>query len=276
MEARTFRSLQLVYSLDVTDPDFRVELYNLLDATRTAETPLVHFVLASHGHEEFTVCVGDEPVLTTRLASFAISHLLWEINRRAVECSRGDRLLLHAAAAQCDDGAVLLAGTSGVGKSTLVAALVVAGFGYLTDDVVPLDAPEGRADAYPKPISLDRSALSLFPVLQPNLLHSRVVGDEFFVTAAMLGGIVAEGAVPRLVIFPSYVPHARCEAVAMSRAEAAVRLAENAFNFSELGTNALALLAGRQKVCLLSRRVFGTRSRRRLHLGPVRRVVVIR
>ena len=227
----------------------------------------MHFVLSARGHEEFTVCVGDEPVLTTHLASFAISHLLWEINRRAVECSRDDRLLLHAAAAQCDDGVVLLAGNSGVGKSTLVAALVVAGFGYLTDDVVPLDAPAGRADAYPKPISLDRSALSLFPVLQPNL-QSRVVGDELFATAAMLGGSVAEGAMPRLIIFPSYVPDAPFDVMRMSRAEAVVRLAENSFNFSERGASALALLAGRWRVCVLPRRVFGARSRRRLHLGP--------
>jgi hypothetical protein len=138
----------------------------------------------------------------------------------------------------------LIPGTSGAGKSTLVAALVAAGFGYLTDDVVPLDEPEGRADAYPKPISLDRSTLALFPALRQNpSMPSRVMGDEFFVTAALLGGVGAEGAVPRLIIFPSYVPHAPCEAVAMSRAEAAVRLAQNSFSFSAHGANALALLA---------------------------------
>ncbi len=243
MKPRTFRSLQLVYSLDVTDPDLRVELYNLLDATRSAETPRVHFVLAARGHQEFTVSVGDESVLTTGLASFAISHLFWEINRRAVECSRDDRLLLHAAAARWDDGVVVLAGNSGAGKSTLVAALVVAGFGYLTDEVVGLVEPEGSADAYPKPISLDRSALALFPALHQNPSVTRVMGDEFFVTATMLGGIGAEGAVPRLIIFPNYVPHARSDPVPMSRAEAAVKLAQNSFNFSDRGANALALLA---------------------------------
>ena len=57
---------------------------------------------------------------------------------------------LHAAAVAAGDGAVLLLGTSGVGKSSLAAALVERGFPLLADDVtgVTLDA-DGRPVALP-------------------------------------------------------------------------------------------------------------------------------
>ena len=57
---------------------------------------------------------------------------------------------LHAAAVETDAGAILLLGRSGIGKSSLAAALVERGFALLADDVtgVVLDT-EGRLLALP-------------------------------------------------------------------------------------------------------------------------------
>ena len=54
-------------------------------------------------------------------------------------------LMLHAAAVKTDGGAALLLGRSGVGKSSLAAALVERGFPLVADDVtgVVLDAGGG-------------------------------------------------------------------------------------------------------------------------------------
>lgn len=54
-------------------------------------------------------------------------------------------LTLHASAVESSGGAVLFAGRSGIGKSTLLAALIDRGFAMLNDDVagIVLDA-EGR------------------------------------------------------------------------------------------------------------------------------------
>ncbi len=61
---------------------------------------------------------------------------------------------LHAAATVSPSGQVLLiTGTGGAGKSTLAAALVAAGHGYLGDDVV-LVAPGGALLAFPRPFHL--------------------------------------------------------------------------------------------------------------------------
>jgi hypothetical protein len=61
---------------------------------------------------------------------------------------------LHALAVASDDGAIVLAGASGSGKSTTAATLVQHGWRYLSDEVAALD-PSGRVRPYPKPISID-------------------------------------------------------------------------------------------------------------------------
>jgi hypothetical protein len=61
---------------------------------------------------------------------------------------------LHAGATVSPSGQVLvIVGTGGSGKSTLTAALVAAGHGYLGDDVV-LVAPGGVLFAFPRPFHL--------------------------------------------------------------------------------------------------------------------------
>ena len=48
-------------------------------------------------------------------------------------------LAFHAAAVSCAKGAVLIAGDSGVGKSTLLAALLKRGYNLLADDLAAVD-----------------------------------------------------------------------------------------------------------------------------------------
>jgi hypothetical protein len=58
---------------------------------------------------------------------------------------------LHAAAVACGKSAVLLAGESGTGKSTLASRLMLAGCGFLADDVTALSLQNGRLLAHPGP-----------------------------------------------------------------------------------------------------------------------------
>jgi hypothetical protein len=61
--------------------------------------------------------------------------------------------LLHAAALWLDDGAVVLAGPSGAGKTTLTLALLRRGARYLTEEVVLLGA-DGQVRGLARPIHL--------------------------------------------------------------------------------------------------------------------------
>jgi HPr Serine kinase C-terminal domain len=55
----------------------------------------------------------------------------------------------HASAVEIGGGAVLLAGGSGLGKSTLALNMHLAGAGFLADDSVAVEARRGRLVAYP-------------------------------------------------------------------------------------------------------------------------------
>ena len=77
-----------------------------------------------------------------------------------------DRQPLHAAALERDGAALLLAGRSGVGKSTLVYAAMRAGFRVLTEDCVFLESrPETRVWGMPGSVHLLPEAVRWFPEL---------------------------------------------------------------------------------------------------------------
>lgn len=76
---------------------------------------------------------------------------------------RSQRLLvLHAGAViHPDGGVVVLAGRSGAGKSTLTAALVQAGWGYLTDEAIGIRVGTLEVVGFPKPLALDATGRKL-------------------------------------------------------------------------------------------------------------------
>ena len=74
--------------------------------------------------------------------------------------------LLHAAAVGTDDGALLITGKGGVGKSTTALACLTSGMRYVGDDylVVRVD-PEPRVFSLYSTAKLDRAQLDRFPEL---------------------------------------------------------------------------------------------------------------
>lgn len=63
-------------------------------------------------------------------------------------------LFVHAAGVATSEGALLLAGSSGAGKTTLTIELLKGGWSYLSDDVVPVARPDGLAHPFPRPLGI--------------------------------------------------------------------------------------------------------------------------
>jgi hypothetical protein len=84
---------------------------------------------------------------------------------------------IHGSGLARPDGALILAGRSGSGKTTMAAALMAAGWDYMSDDTILL-AP-GTLEAIPVPYSLSikQGSWSLlrskFPALRDNCVHVR-------------------------------------------------------------------------------------------------------
>lgn len=120
-----------------------------------------------------------------------IEALMVAVRSRVAHAAR-DRLFVHAGAVAWRDGAIVMPGRSGTGKTTLVAALVRAGAEYYSDDYAVLDF-EGKVHPYARPLSFR----------QGEYRRVRRSADEY------LGGSLANRPLPvRLVLSCVYEPGA--------------------------------------------------------------------
>lgn len=180
-------------------------------------------------------------LIRTEAASIAFRHLLFEANRHAID-GTPDLVLVHASAAVLDGRAIVMPGPMGAGKSTLVAALVDAGLGYLTDEVVALDPATGVVVPYPKYISLGPALAHLVP--DPAVEIRAILGDQRLVSPeAIRPGAVAAAALPRVVVFPRYERGAATAVTRLHPAAALSTLAQHAFHLDHDGPRVLATLA---------------------------------
>lgn len=186
-------------------------------------------------------------VVASPVPAVAVTHLLWEANRRALEHTPG-RALLHAAAVTRGDRAAILVGPQESGKSTLAAALVGRyGLGYLTDEAVALDPATGVVDPYPKYVSVGADVGDLLPELDPlgdpRLLA--LLGDLTVVPASTFGADRLAGPTrATVVVLPTYVPDAPTEVELLSPAAALHAVAQHAYHVARDGDLVMDALAG--------------------------------
>lgn len=118
-----------------------------------AGAPSLHFRIDRGAGGGFTLARdGVEPVRCPDLAD-----LLYDIEKDVtveLQKLRADLLFLHAAAVVLNGRAALIASASGGGKSTTTWALLHHGFGYLSDELSPVDVASMRVLAYPHAICL--------------------------------------------------------------------------------------------------------------------------
>lgn len=177
--------------------------------------------------------------------------LLWWVNR--VVCfETGHRIMVHAAVAAGPGGAVLLPAPAESGKTTLVAGLIGAGFGYLTDEAAALDPATGIVDAYPKALSIDPGSWPLFPHLRPDLPTelSHYVARQWHVPPATVGpGAVGVSARPAWIVTPRYEAGAATTIEPLSRPDTLALLARESFNLARFGQAGLEALADVVRRC---------------------------
>lgn len=175
-----------------------------------------------------------------------VALLLWWINR-TVCFETHHRLMVHAAVAAVDGRAVVMPGPQESGKTTLVAALVADGFGYLTDEAAAFEPATGAIEAYPKWLSMKAGSWPLFAHLRPELapaLAPFATAQWHLDPEAIRPGAVVPAAEPAWLIAPRYQPGAATALEPMTRAEALATLAGEAFNLARVGQDGFSTLAG--------------------------------
>jgi hypothetical protein len=172
------------------------------------EREVPHFTLITHDGLEYLLTRDD--VLLARADLDIALHVFDAQLRAYIALHSPDRVFVHAGVVAQGGRAILIAGRSFTGKTTLVAELVRAGATYYSDEYAPLDA-DGLVHPYPKPLSIR--------------LDGRI-GTRHDV--ATLGGSPGTEPIPvGLVVVTQYKPGATWEPETLSSGEAVLALLSN-------------------------------------------------
>lgn len=142
--------------------------------------------------------------------------------------TRPELFFLHAAALERHGRCIVITAASGTGKSTTTLALQRHGFGYLSDELAPVDLRSGSVLAYPHALCLK----SVPPAPYQQLPDHLATAHTLHVPASALALGTTDTALPlgALVFLSRDAADTESRLTKISVAEATARLYSNALN----------------------------------------------
>lgn len=200
--------------------------FGAMSAHSDGELTDLHYRVELEG-EAFSVSRQDQP---SESGSGLDDLVYWLDKDLTIELQRKrkDLFFLHAAAVEWRGNAYLLTGESGDGKSTTTWALLHHGFGYLSDELSPIDLRAMQVCAYPHALCVKQQPPPPYG-LPPEAMH---LGRTIHVPANVLPGPVITEPRPLGGIFViRYSPDASAPDMRrISAAEGAARMYVTALN----------------------------------------------
>lgn len=150
-------------------------------------------------------------------------------------------LVIHAAVLEKNNKTVIMPAPPGSGKSTLCASLAMSGWRLLSDELAIVDLNGGSVYPFTRPINLKNDSIDLVKKTFTNAVFGPVARDTVKGTVSHLKplescvNLAAQKAAPAWIIFPLYKPNSKPVLVPISQSESFMKVAENSFNYSELG-----------------------------------------
>jgi hypothetical protein len=185
---------------------------------QTCGVPEITWNLEANG--AWKVSLGDGGSLVGDVAN-GLAESIIEINRLAAASVSAERTVLHAGAFEVGGAAIAVTGASGAGKSTVVAAAVLRGHGYLADEVCVVDPAANLVRPYYRPIGLRAGGAAAIGVSIPEKPRDAFL--EVYPWMASRHGRLADATPLRLLAFVDRRP-GPVELVPVDAAEALVRL----------------------------------------------------
>ena len=244
---RRFVALGFDFEIETTDPALGRYLDSVLSpfARKGRGANRYAVVWEAAPDEQFVLYFQGERQRRSSDGGTVVAYLFWHINSQVISQSN-QSLLVHAAGAELDGRAVVLPGPSGSGKSTLVAGLIRAGFRYLTDEAIALDAATGDVVPFHKQLKLDSGSQHLLPELRPRLdpsLKRYETTDWIVDVRSLRSDVLAPPTPPAFVIGPAYRRGAATRLIPLRPAETVMLMIQNALNLPAHGKDGLEVLA---------------------------------
>ncbi|GGI03991.1 hypothetical protein [Egicoccus halophilus] len=235
-----FLAVAHAFTVVTDEPSLTRHLDTVLAPLATASTtvPTSHYRLAVRARPA-TLHADDRLLIRADEPSRPLAHLLHAVNEAARRSTSA--CVLHAAVADRGDGAVVFAAASESGKSTLVRALVDAGWGYLSDEYAIVH-DDLTVQPYARPISLDPGSWQLFAQHRPDPppAVTALLPDQWQLPVP---DPVRERRPVRAVVLPRHVPGAASRLVPVAPLDAVRLLLGCSFSRQEQPGRDLALLS---------------------------------
>jgi len=185
---------------------------------------------------EFVLSFDDRPVFRSQSAEDACSELEWTITNAALD-QLGQYLQLHAGGIVINNGALLLVGDHGLGKTSLVTALVLAGGRPLSDDIILIDPGSQQLRPFPRAFKMCAFHTLALPELSEHFEpvdFSRI--DSIRVNPeSTFGGCFAREANCELIVFLQDPRRDAPQLLPIGQADAFERLLQATLNFKRHG-----------------------------------------
>lgn len=182
----------------------------------------------------YTLRAGDEIVAGTPDPERVAEQLLWRVSADALAGCE-EYLLVHAGAISTPDAqGILVLGDSGAGKTTLVAALVQEGYGYLSDEAGVIDLGDGTMHPWPRPLGFE-------PATQ-QMVRFAGHGSRHVLAESLRPGAIGTRCRIRHVIDYSYLADAETSVCPLSGGEAVVAIGRSSPGLRHHGQRGLDLI----------------------------------
>jgi hypothetical protein len=174
-----------------------------------------------------------------------LHYAIWDVHRIVPTWSR-DFLFVHAGSVARHGRGLLLPAPPGRGKSSLVAALLLRGFAYLSEELGAIDPVSGRAYPFPKRLSLDPEALRFFPGVADRLQDRAASGVPLakrYARPEDFGADVAAAAPVDRIVFLGPQRPGPPRVTRLAAAETVERLAASCLNLYRYQERGVVLLS---------------------------------
>jgi HprK-related kinase A len=200
------------------------------------------------GGRRYGIWGDGEELFADRRRNEVLPYVEWGINWRVI-AARTEYLQLHAATLARDGQAVVFAGPSGTGKSTLAAGLLSRGWSYLSDEFALIDPDTRLVHPFPKALCVKAGAFAEVERLKLPIWRRRHYVKAFkgrvgYISTRDIAPQVQTRPCPiRFIIFPRYAEGTETRLFSMPRGRAAFLLAQHVLNRQALGGRVISTLS---------------------------------